>query len=68
MGDGSTLSFTTGALGIDINYFVNTYISKRTSAWNINSITINIDGTITFTTDFNVPNNDQFNFIAIDTD
>jgi hypothetical protein len=68
VGDGSTQSFTTGTLGIDINYFVNTYISKRTSAWNITSITINADGTITFITDFNVPNNDQFNFIAIDTD
>ena len=68
VGDGSTQNFTTGTLGIDINYFVNTYISKRTSAWNITSITINADGTITFITDFNVPNNDQFNFIAIDTD
>ena len=29
---------------------------------------INANGTITFITDFNVPNNDQFNFIAIDTD
>ena len=68
MGDGSSQSFTTGNLGIDINYFINTFLVKRSNAWNINSITINANGTITFITDFPIPLNDQFNFIAIDTD